>query len=444
MKWKAIVTVLALTSLSINGALAVTVTGLRANDTTNRSRLVLDLSAKPEGWTTSYDEANHEVTVSLPKSSNQIQEGHLNGGKEKGVLKGIAIEEKDPLKFIFQADTPVQYHAFALENPNRIVVDMFAAISNKTSKNLDSSLSLIKWNTTGQEGPVQVTALTAPAGVAMKVYSNQAGNDVAEVSSVNRAAVGLKQKGKYIPVSVTDTAGQGIVPDSLTKTAQLVYGAGRGYTINSQKISLQVSAGKWTLPVTGINQARMANDLILYTDIFGSSTGTNAFGREVTVINGKVTALAKANSPLTKGAMVLSGHGTSADKLKTLKVGDSLAIRTAPALAKVSTEGAITYAKGSPLLVSGAYVGPKSNSRLARTFIGTTKNRGLIAMAVDQDGKTSMGVTSKEGANLIKQLGAIDALELNGQGAADMAYKGKVIHQDQNQEKNYEDILVLK
>ena len=54
MKWKAIVTVLALTSLSINGALAVTVTGLRANDTTNRSRLVLDLSAKPEGWTTSY------------------------------------------------------------------------------------------------------------------------------------------------------------------------------------------------------------------------------------------------------------------------------------------------------------------------------------------------------------------------------------------------------
>ena len=65
-------------------------------------------------------------------------------------------------------------------------------------------------------------------------------------------------------------------------------------------------------------------------------------------------------------------------------------------------------------------------------------------MAVDQDGKTSMGVTSKEGANLIKQLGAIDALELNGQGAADMAYKGKVIHQDQNQEKNYEDILVLK
>ena len=291
---------------------------------------------------------------------------------------------------------------------------------------------------------MQVTALTAPAGVAMKVYSNQAGNDVAEVSSVNRAAVGLKQKGKYIPVSVTDTAGQGIVPDSLTKTAQLVYGAGRGYTINSQKISLQVSAGKWTLPVTGINQARMANDLILYTDTFGSSTGTNAFGREVTVINGKVTALAKANSPLTKGAMVLSGHGTSADKLKTLKVGDSLSIRTAPALAKVSTEGAITYAKGSPLLVSGAYVGPKSNSRLARTFIGTTKNRGLIAMAVDQDGKTSMGVTSKEGANLIKQLGAIDALELNGQGAADMAYKGKVIHQDQNQEKNYEDILVLK
>lgn len=444
MKWKAVLAALTLTSLSLTSAMAATVTGLRANDTNNHSRVVLDLSDLPTGWSTSYNSTSHEVSVTLPKSTNEIQEGHINAGKEKGVLKGVILEEKEPFKVILQADKPVQYNSFTLQNPTRIVVDMFANVSNKTTKNLDDSLDLIKWNTTVKTGLVQITALTAPAGAPMKIYSNQAGNDVETVSSVNRLAVGLKQKGKYIPTSVTDTAGQGIVPDALTKTARLVYGDGRGYTINSQSPSLHAYTPKWSLAVTGINQARMTNDLIVYTDKFGKTTGTNDFGQEVTVVDGKVAAITQSNSTIPTGAFVLSGHGTSVEKLKTLKVGDTVSIRTAAPLAKVSTDGAVTYAKGTPVLINGSYVGPKTNGHAARTFVGTTKSRGLILMAVDKNGKDSVGVTSQEGANLIKQLGALDALELNGQGSADMAYQGKSLHQSDADAKTYQDMLVIK
>lgn len=444
MKWKAVLAALTVTSLSLTSAMAATVTGLRANDTNNHSRVVLDLSDLPTGWSTSYNSTSHEVSVTIPKSTNEIQEGHINAGKEKGVLKGVILEEKEPFTVILQADKPVQYNSFTLQNPTRIVVDMFANVSNKTTKNLDDSLDLVKWNTTVKTGLVQVTALTAPASAPMKIYSNQAGNDVETVSSLNRLAVGLKQKGKYIPTSVTDTAGQGIVPDALTKTARLVYGDGRGYTINSQASSLQASTAKWALPVTGINQARQANDLIVYTDKYGKSTGTNAFGQEVTLVDGKVAAVKQADSPIPAGALVLSGHGTSAEKLKTLQVGDAVTIRTAAPLAKVSTDGAVTYAKGTPVLINGSYVGPKTNGHAARTFVGTTKSRGLILMAVDKNGKDSVGVTSQEGANLIKQLGALDALELNGQGSADMAYQGKSLHQSDADAKTYQDMLVIK
>ena len=443
MKWKALIAALALTTVSTSAVLAADVTGLRASDSMNRSRVVLDVSEVPEGWTSSYNATSHEVTVTLPNSTNSVSEGVINGGKEKGVLKGIVLDEHEPLKVTLQADKAIKYNTFVLHKPERIVVDMFAAVSNKTSKQLDNDLDLVKWNTTVAAGPIQATALTVPSSVGMQIYSSQSGNSVTTVSSVNKAAVGLKVKGKYIPSANTNQVGDGVVPDSLVKSAQLVYGDGRGYTINKETPSLQVAAKDWALPVTGINQSRQANDLIVYTSAFGKSTGTNAFGQEVTVKDGKVTALSKADTALTKGDIVLSGHGTSAEKLKTLKVGDSLAIKAAPAVAKVSTEGAVTYAKGTPVLISGSYVGPSSSSHMARTFLGTTKKRGLIALTIDKN-SNSVGVTTKEGADLLKQLGAVDGLELTGQGSAPIAYKGKDVHTGSSEDANYEDILVLK
>jgi uncharacterized lipoprotein YddW (UPF0748 family) len=56
---------------------------------------------------------------------------------------------------------------------------------------------------------------------------------------------------------------------------------------------------------------RGANQLILYSSTFGARTGTNDFGYEVTVVDGRVVARGGNNSPIPANGLVLSGHGSA-------------------------------------------------------------------------------------------------------------------------------------
>ncbi|MBD2870190.1 glycoside hydrolase family 10 protein [Paenibacillus arenilitoris] len=61
---------------------------------------------------------------------------------------------------------------------------------------------------------------------------------------------------------------------------------------------------------------RGADQLIVYDGSYGSSTGTNPWGYEVTVnADGKVTRIGGNDSPIPAGGYVISGHGVQADWL---------------------------------------------------------------------------------------------------------------------------------
>ncbi|MFD6420307.1 glycoside hydrolase family 10 protein [Streptomyces sp. NPDC060194] len=58
---------------------------------------------------------------------------------------------------------------------------------------------------------------------------------------------------------------------------------------------------------------RGTNQLLAYTPAFGSpSTGTNQYGQDVVVENGRVTAVGGSNRAIPADGLVLSGHGTAA------------------------------------------------------------------------------------------------------------------------------------
>ena len=67
--------------------------------------------------------------------------------------------------------------------------------------------------------------------------------------------------------------------------------------------------------VSGINTGRTTNALIIYTPYYGSSTGTNAYGTEVVVENGRVVSVGGNNSSIPTNGFVVSGHGTMKDWL---------------------------------------------------------------------------------------------------------------------------------
>ncbi|MYL60264.1 beta-N-acetylhexosaminidase, partial [Virgibacillus halodenitrificans] len=75
---------------------------------------------------------------------------------------------------------------------------------------------------------------------------------------------------------------------------------------------IQAIYGEYVLsrPLDGINQGRGADQLIQYTPEHGKTTGTNIYGYEVTVVDGKVVERGGNNSEIPANGYVLSIHGS--------------------------------------------------------------------------------------------------------------------------------------
>jgi len=56
---------------------------------------------------------------------------------------------------------------------------------------------------------------------------------------------------------------------------------------------------------------RGAEQLVIYTPTFGISTETNGYGKEAVIVNGEVSELRTADSPIPANGFVVSGHGQS-------------------------------------------------------------------------------------------------------------------------------------
>ncbi len=72
---------------------------------------------------------------------------------------------------------------------------------------------------------------------------------------------------------------------------------------------------------------RGPGQLVVYKQNFGRTTGTNEFGKEAVVENGRVVKLTGANSLIPKNGYVISGHGSAKKWITTnLKIGTNIII----------------------------------------------------------------------------------------------------------------------
>lgn len=72
---------------------------------------------------------------------------------------------------------------------------------------------------------------------------------------------------------------------------------------------------------------RGPGQLVIYKQNFGRTTGTNEFGKEAVVENGKIVKLTGANSLIPKNGYVISGHGSAKKWITTnLKIGTNIII----------------------------------------------------------------------------------------------------------------------
>ena len=189
-----------------------------------------------------------------------------------------------------------------------------------------------------------------------------------------------------------------------------------------------------TVPVGGVDAERGADSLVLYNKYYGAHTDTNEYGRELTVVGGKVTAIGTGNSAIPANGWVVSLHGAAADKFAGVQVGDTVSIvqdlgspwNDVPQVVSV---GPCLLKNGSVYVTTAAeQLGDIDRHREPRSAIAyTTRGTYLLAVA---DGRqaSSHGATLTAWARLLKAFGAQDALNLDGGGSSELVAGGEVLN----------------
>ena len=126
---------LALSSFASLNALAGDLTGIRVSNSDGYSRVVMDLTSEAKNYTTNYNKETHVLTFLLKDTTNKMAKPIEQNTTKTGVLTGVGLQSKDSqLQLNLNANQDVNYNAFVLKNPNRLVVDLFSNYAQKTTK----------------------------------------------------------------------------------------------------------------------------------------------------------------------------------------------------------------------------------------------------------------------------------------------------------------------
>lgn len=196
-----------------------------------------------------------------------------------------------------------------------------------------------------------------------------------------------------------------------------------------------------TLPVQAVNRPLTGEGVALYSRRWGLATATDATTTELALQlpagagilpTGRSAvragpASAGGNSLILPGQVVLSGRGAGARAVA------ELAQRAAAgAFLDVDVAGMLSAIGGSPqVLQNGAPTPPAdypdafTQGRHPRTMVGITPTGEILLVTVDGRG-ASAGLTLREAAGLMSDLGAVDAMNLDGGGSTTFVAGGAV------------------
>lgn len=216
------------------------------------------------------------------------------------------------------------------------------------------------------------------------------------------------------------------------------------------------ASNRITISVSGINETRDTDELILFNKYFGSRAGTNYWGTEVTVeyltqhpvINDTlyVVAIAKdsimatghGNNIIPDNGMVISGHGTAGTLLnENVFVGDTLSvlIQLRPVQRKI-----IELIGGTPRLIrKGVATVEWENEHTNRSFAFDRHPRTAVGFNQDStglffftvDGRQpgySVGMSLFALADYMLEWGVYQGVNLDGGGSTTMVVRGNVVN----------------
>ncbi len=198
------------------------------------------------------------------------------------------------------------------------------------------------------------------------------------------------------------------------------------------QLRASVVTNKGGLKIDNINQPRMlSTHTIVYTPDWGEySPPCPKYGKQIVISNGKLVKTSYGSNQIPKDGFVVVGSQKNIDTIMNAK-RFKLDIKINPEWQDVNH-----IISGGPYLVKNGdiYVDMTAQKlgsvggRNPRTAIGYTKDNNLIMLTADGREGASIGLTLNELANLMKELGCVNAMNLDGGGSTVMYIQGKVVN----------------
>jgi hypothetical protein len=216
--------------------------------------------------------------------------------------------------------------------------------------------------------------------------------------------------------------------------------------------------------VDGLNRARGADDLVVFTPQFGPATITDASGIEVIVRSGRVTEVrdGQGGTTIPRDGMVVSARGRARDWVRQRlpprsRVRIKTELHAADSAQREPWSAAEDILGAGPRLVRrGAIDITDAREKMIPTFSTDLHPRTAVAALADgrvllltADGRRPperVGLALEDLAKLLIEMGAVEAINLDGGGSTTMVVKGAVVNfpSDATGERPVSDAIVVR
>ncbi|MEO3778777.1 phosphodiester glycosidase family protein [Micromonospora sp. B11E3] len=305
----------------------------------------------------------------------------------------------------------------------------------KTTRPVAPGVQLTSFDRYDADGWLRADALTTDlTGGATVDYVNSGAVAKAEPlrGAVDRSRAVAAVNGDFFDINNSGAAqGVGIRAGALVQSA--VSGHRNAVAVTTEGVGRVIEVnfdGTATLPagpvtLTQFNNMVQAGGIGVFTALWGTYTRERAVAgaarvTEVAVVGGRVATVTPAagSGPIAAGTTILLGRDAGADALAGLRPGDPVDVTWRPK----PSDGSSLHAAvgGGSVLVRDGVVQNIADASLApRTSVGfSADGRKMIMLTVDGRQVDSRGVTQTEMGRMMAELGAWNALNLDGGGSS--------------------------
>ncbi|HHT26873.1 MAG TPA: phosphodiester glycosidase family protein [Firmicutes bacterium] len=204
-------------------------------------------------------------------------------------------------------------------------------------------------------------------------------------------------------------------------------------------------ADETQVAVHGFNRIRKAGEVVVYNSAFGSHTPKDTQVRELIIEKGAVVAIGHGNTPIGPGTtviahdsqslLILAQPGERAFVTWDLRLLGYQTIIPGYMVRLAVSGGPRLVADGQVFITSAdeQFRSDVTQGRAPRTAIGITADYQILLVTVDgRQLNHSIGMTLEELAHLMIELGAVQAMNLDGGGSTTMVVDDVVVNRPSN------------